>query len=358
MSKDSNVAGGSDKSSQNPFGFISDFFEGVFEAFLELIKSFTDLFSGNSRESHNKNNTERRRDDVKGEELDNISPKNLSPELELKEVYLAKEPISSVRRSSLGASNDLSETIKIKITNIARNLFDESRLVQEDEESEKGSPFSIGLIDLFQSQLDASNNPRSEEELNKNQIIISLSALAFTSSDQFRNFLEAGDEVEKKNILKQYLKECFSEVSFNDDLINEISTKCEDVFIVEDKNFQDSEISAISLNQSNHYEEYIKKFANMFFGIFLSSSEYRKREGDFFKKSSKEKKDVLNQYFEKNFGENPEDEDKLFKKFPDLLDAIVDIANDHNVTVQSFRVDSQMRAEKLSSPSCEGLTPN
>jgi hypothetical protein len=132
MSKDSNVAGGNDESSQNPFGFISHFFEQVSKVISEFFKSVVDFFSGNSWESSNKKNTETRRGELKegvNEESPakeyKVSPRNLLSQFE---EAAADKACKSQNSSSKSTLNESCEDEFVKI-------FTERSFAQEESKS-------------------------------------------------------------------------------------------------------------------------------------------------------------------------------------------------------------------------------
>jgi hypothetical protein len=278
MSKDSNVAGGNDESSQNPFGSISDFFEQVGKVLMGAFKPFTDFLS-----------------------------------------------------SLFGGSDD---SASLNVNPVKKNrIVERSSFISESSQSE-----------------------------DKKEKFISSCAMMFVSSDKFGEFSREPSMDNKKNILKQYFREVFPAQScFDEDMVNKIYKNLSEEFVSTNEEMDQSfanqsfESFPISSNEHNHYDEEIKNTANVYFGIFLSSDEVTR--DNFFEKNFEDKKIVLKKYFEEIFDKNSENEDKLFTKFPDLLDAIVEVTNKYGPATQSFREGGRTRVEKLSLRDSKALTP-
>jgi hypothetical protein len=210
MSKDSNVAGGNDESSQNPFGFISHFFEQVGKVISEFFKSIIDLFSGNSWESSNKKNTETRREELKegvNEESPakeyKVSPGNLLSQFEEAAADIACKSQNSSSKSTLNKSCE-DEFVKI---------FTERSFVQEESKS-----YSL-------DEVPAQNEPEFQGGGKNQSLIPNQSATSPEEQPRRPRTGHGFTEDEKRKLPEELHKHFISNKSkYNDDIDDFIKT--------------------------------------------------------------------------------------------------------------------------------------
>jgi hypothetical protein len=152
MSKDSNVAGGNDKSSQNPFGFISDFFEQAGKVISEFFQSVFNFFSGDSAGGvNNEANKKEERRGARGEESPaneyTVSPRNLLSQF--KATSQSLESSQTVQQGEPAIIGKSAYKVVSDIDNEELRLLEESfknQSISFVENPEKSQKYTLTLV--------------------------------------------------------------------------------------------------------------------------------------------------------------------------------------------------------------------